>query len=165
MQTSRHSTCHCPGSIAPDFSRRGFLQRTSAGFGWLALSSLFARTASAAPGAHFAAKAKNIIFCFMDGGPSHVDTFDPKPMLKQHEGKAIGAVFNPGAFTHTSVALHDAIKGTGLPVIETHISNVFAREAFRHHSYVSPVAVGVIAGLGVQGYALAIQALAHRAAK
>ena len=91
MQNSRHSTCHCPGSIAPDFSRRGFLQRTSAGFGWLALSSLFARTASAAPGAHFAAKAKNIIFCFMDGGPSHVDTFDPKPMLKQHEGKAIGA--------------------------------------------------------------------------
>ena len=91
MQTLRHSSCHCPGSIAPDFSRRGFLQRTSAGFGWLALSSLFARTASAAPGAHFAAKAKNIIFCFMDGGPSHVDTFDPKPMLKQHEGKAIGA--------------------------------------------------------------------------
>jgi hypothetical protein len=91
MQNSRHSTCHCPGSIAPDFSRRGFLQRTSAGFGWLALSSLFARRASAAPGAHFAAKAKNIIFCFMDGGPSHVDTFDPKPMLKQHEGKAIGA--------------------------------------------------------------------------
>jgi hypothetical protein len=91
MQTSRHSTCHCPGSIAPDFSRRGFLQCTSAGFGWLALSSLFARTASAAPGAHFAAKAKNIIFCFMDGGPSHVDTFDPKPMLKKHEGTAIGA--------------------------------------------------------------------------
>jgi 3-dehydroquinate dehydratase-2 len=81
------------------------------------------------------------------------------------QGKAVGAVFNPGAFTHTSVALHDAIKGTGLPVIETHISNVFAREAFRHHSYVSPVAVGVIAGLGVQGYALAIQALAHRASK
>ena len=91
MQTLRHSSCHCPGSIAPDFSRRGFLQRTSAGFGWLALSSLFARTASAAPGAHFAAKVKNIIFCFMDGGPSHVDTFDPKPMLKQHEGTAIGA--------------------------------------------------------------------------
>jgi hypothetical protein len=91
MQTLRHSSCHCTGSIAPDFSRRGFLQRTSAGFGWLALSSLFSRTASAAPGAHFAAKAKNIIFCFMDGGPSHVDTFDPKPMLKQHEGKAIGA--------------------------------------------------------------------------
>ena len=81
------------------------------------------------------------------------------------QGKAIGAVFNPGAFTHTSVALHDAIKGTGLPVVETHISNVFAREVFRHHSYVSPVAVGVIAGLGIHGYALAIQALAHRASK
>ncbi len=80
-------------------------------------------------------------------------------------GKALGAVFNPGAFTHTSVALHDAVKGTGLPVIETHISNVFAREAFRHHSYLSPVAVGVIAGLGIQGYALAIQALAHRQPK
>jgi 3-dehydroquinate dehydratase-2 len=61
--------------------------------------------------------------------------------------------------------LHDAIKGTGLPVVETHISNVFAREAFRHHSFVSPVAVGVIAGLGIQGYALAIQALAHRVSK
>ena len=91
MQTSRYSTCHCPGSIAPDFSRRGFLQCTSAGFGWLALNSLFERTAIAAPGSHFPAKAKNIIFCFMDGGPSHVDTFDPKPMLKQHEGKVIGA--------------------------------------------------------------------------
>ena len=73
------------------FSRRDILANAAAGFGWLALSSLFARTASAAPGAHFAAKAKNIIFCFMDGGPSHVDTFDPKPMLKRHEGKAIGA--------------------------------------------------------------------------
>jgi len=68
-------------------------------------------------------------------------------------------VFNPGAFTHTSVALHDAIKGTGLPVVEIHISNVHAREAFRHHSYVSPVAKGVVVGLGIQGYALAIQGL------
>ena len=90
MQTSRHSSSHCPGGIAPDFSRRGFLQCTSAGFGWLALNSLFAPTGNAALGAHFPPKAKNIIFCFMDGGPSHVDTFDPKPMLKQQEGKAIG---------------------------------------------------------------------------
>ena len=75
------------------------------------------------------------------------------------EGVAIGAVFNPGAFTHTSIALHDAIKGTGLPVVEIHISNVHAREAFRHHSYVSSVARGVVVGLGVQGYALAIQGL------
>lgn len=75
------------------------------------------------------------------------------------EGVALGAVFNPGALTHTSIALHDAIKGTGLPVVEIHISNVHAREAFRHHSYVSSVAKGVVVGLGVQGYALAIQGL------
>lgn len=77
-------------------------------------------------------------------------------------GQALGAVFNPGGFTHTSVALHDAIKGTGLPVVEVHISNVHAREAFRHHSYVSPVALGVVAGLGIHGYALAIQGLVHQ---
>lgn len=77
-------------------------------------------------------------------------------------GKVLGAVFNPGAFTHTSVALHDAIKGTGLPVVEVHISNVHAREAFRHHSYVSPVAVGTVVGLGIQGYALAIQGLVSK---
>jgi 3-dehydroquinate dehydratase-2 len=75
------------------------------------------------------------------------------------EGVALGAVFNPGAFTHTSIALHDAIKGTGLPVVEIHISTVHAREAFRQHSYVSSVAKGVVVGLGVQGYALAIQGL------
>jgi 3-dehydroquinate dehydratase II len=77
-------------------------------------------------------------------------------------GQSIGAVFNPGAFTHTSVALHDAIKGTGLPVVEVHISNIHAREAFRHHSYISPVALGVVAGLGIQGYALAIQGLIQK---
>ena len=76
--------------------------------------------------------------------------------------KAGGIVLNPGAYTHTSVALHDAIRGTGLPVIEVHLSNIFAREPFRHHSYVSPVAVGVICGLGPQGYTLALDALAVR---
>ncbi len=74
-------------------------------------------------------------------------------------GELLGAVFNPGALTHTSVALHDAIKGTGLPVVEVHISNVHAREAFRHHSFISPVAAGVVVGLGIQGYVLAIQGL------
>jgi 3-dehydroquinate dehydratase-2 len=74
-------------------------------------------------------------------------------------GQSIGAVFNPGAFTHTSVALHDAIEGASLPLIECHISNVHKREAFRHHSFVSPVASGIIVGFGVYGYVLAIQGL------
>jgi len=72
---------------------------------------------------------------------------------------AKGIVINPGAYTHTSVALQDAIRAVGLPVIEIHLSNIFAREPFRHHSYVSPVAAGVICGLGPQGYRLALEAL------
>ena len=71
----------------------------------------------------------------------------------------IGVVFNAGAYTHTSVALHDAIKGANVPVIELHISNVHAREPFRHQSWLSPAASGIIVGFGVQGYALAIAGL------
>ncbi len=78
----------------------------------------------------------------------------------QSQGLLAGVVFNAGAYTHTSVALHDAIRGTGVVVIELHISNVHAREAFRHHSYISPVAKSVMAGFGVQGYGLAIAGLA-----
>lgn len=78
-------------------------------------------------------------------------------------GQLAGVVFNAGAYTHTSVALHDAIKGAGVPVIEVHISNVHAREAFRHHSYLSPVAAGIVVGFGVEGYALAIEGLVRRA--
>lgn len=74
-------------------------------------------------------------------------------------GTALGVVLNAAAYTHTSVALHDAIKGAAVPVIELHLSNVHAREAFRHHSYIAPVARGCIVGLGVRGYLLAIQAL------
>lgn len=74
-------------------------------------------------------------------------------------GRMLGVVMNPGAFTHTSVALHDAIKGASVPLIELHISNVHARESFRHHSYISPAARGIIVGLGVKGYPLAIEAL------
>ncbi|UTW47757.1 type II 3-dehydroquinate dehydratase [Bacterioplanoides sp. SCSIO 12839] len=67
-------------------------------------------------------------------------------------------IINPAAFTHTSVAIRDALAGVAIPFIEIHISNVHARETFRHHSYLSDIAVGVICGLGVQGYDLALQA-------
>jgi 3-dehydroquinate dehydratase-2 len=77
-------------------------------------------------------------------------------------GTMAGVVLNPGAYTHTSVALHDAIKGANATVIELHISNVHAREPFRHHSYFSDVAVGTIVGLGSRGYSLALAyALEH----
>ena len=75
-------------------------------------------------------------------------------------GELAGVVFNAGAYTHTSIALHDAVKGTGVTLIELHISNVHAREAFRHHSYLSSVARAVLCGFGVAGYALAIDGLA-----
>ena len=78
------------------------------------------------------------------------------------KGELAGAVFNAGAYTHTSVALHDAIKGSGLPVIEVHISNVHAREAFRHHSYLSPAAAGIVVGFGVDGYVLGIEGLVRK---
>jgi 3-dehydroquinate dehydratase-2 len=73
--------------------------------------------------------------------------------------KAEGIVINPGGYTHTSVALHDAIRAIGKPVIEVHLSNIFAREPFRHHSYISPVAAGIVCGLGPAGYVLALEAL------
>ncbi len=76
------------------------------------------------------------------------------------QGELAGVVLNAGAYTHTSVALLDAIKGTGITLIELHISNVFARESFRHHSWISPAARAVMCGFGVQGYALAIDGLA-----
>jgi 3-dehydroquinate dehydratase-2 len=76
-------------------------------------------------------------------------------------GRCIGAVLNAGALTHTSLALRDAIEGASVPVIEVHISNVHAREEFRHHSYISAVARGIVVGFGVAGYPLAIEGL-HR---
>jgi 3-dehydroquinate dehydratase-2 len=79
-------------------------------------------------------------------------------------GSLLGVVFNAGAYTHTSLALHDAVKGTGVPMVEVHISNVHAREPVRHHSYLSPAAAGIVVGFGIDGYALAIEGLARRAA-
>ncbi len=85
-----------------------------------------------------------------------------------HQGKKDGVafvIFNPGAFTHTSIALRDALLGTGLPFIEVHLSNTHAREAFRHHSYFSDIAVGVILGLGAYGYEAALRAAARQLAR
>jgi 3-dehydroquinate dehydratase-2 len=83
--------------------------------------------------------------------------------VRHRAGDLIGVVMNPGAFTHTSIALHDAIKGTGIPLIEVHISNVHARESFRHHSYISPAAAGIVVGFGIEGYVLAIEGLVRKA--
>jgi len=77
-----------------------------------------------------------------------------------HARKAAGIVINAGAYTHTSIAIRDAITAVALPVIEVHISNVFARESFRHQSHIAPVAKASLCGFGVIGYALAIDGLA-----
>jgi 3-dehydroquinate dehydratase II len=85
-----------------------------------------------------------------------------------HRAKADAVDFviiNPGAFTHTSIALRDALLGTALPFIEVHLSNTQAREAFRRHSYFSDIAVGVICGLGAYGYEVAVRAAAQRLAR
>ncbi|WP_058492868.1 type II 3-dehydroquinate dehydratase [Legionella worsleiensis] len=68
-------------------------------------------------------------------------------------------IINPAAYTHTSIALRDALTGVAIPFIEVHISNIYTREAFRHHSYFSDIATGVICGLGTQGYLLALKAI------
>ncbi len=81
-----------------------------------------------------------------------------------HAAKGVSdfILINPAAYTHTSVALRDALAGIAIPFIEVHISNVHARESFRHHSYLSDIAVGVICGLGYQGYELALTAAFHQ---
>jgi 3-dehydroquinate dehydratase II len=70
-------------------------------------------------------------------------------------------IFNPAGFTHTSIALRDAILATNIPLIEVHLSNIYKRESFRHHSYFADIAVGSITGLGVRGYFLALDAASH----
>jgi 3-dehydroquinate dehydratase-2 len=84
--------------------------------------------------------------------------------IQEARTAADGIILNAGAYSHTSIAIHDAILAAGVPVIEVHVSNIHVRESFRHHSYVSRVAAGVIVGLGTDGYEFALQALARRVA-
>lgn len=79
--------------------------------------------------------------------------------IQAARGTADGIVINPGGYTHTSIAIPDALAAVGLPVVELHLSNIFRREPWRHHSYVSAVARGLICGLGPQGYLLALDAI------
>jgi len=81
--------------------------------------------------------------------------------VQECRGRAAGIVINPAGYTTTSIGLMDALLAVGLPVIEVHITNIHRREEFRHHSFVSKAATGVIAGLGTQGYALGLQAMAR----
>lgn len=97
---------------------------------------------------------------------------DVRAMQSNHEGALIDAIqsaredcqaiiINPAAYTHTSIALRDALTAVQVPVAEVHLSNVHGRESFRHHSYISPIASFVIAGCGIQGYQFAVQRLAN----
>lgn len=85
--------------------------------------------------------------------------------IQRAMGNVDGIVINPGAYTHTSIAIRDAIASTGIPTVEVHISNIFKREDFRKLSYVSGVAVGVISGLGVDSYLLGLRALVNHLKK
>ncbi|MGE4063969.1 MAG: type II 3-dehydroquinate dehydratase [Rhodospirillaceae bacterium] len=81
--------------------------------------------------------------------------------IQEARGSAAGIIINAAAYTHTSIAILDALLASDLPVIEVHLSNIYKREEFRHHSYVSRAATGVICGFGAQGYELAVDAMAH----
>jgi len=84
--------------------------------------------------------------------------------IHEARGQTDGIIINAGAFTHTSIAVRDALASVALPVAEVHLSNLYKREEFRHLSFIAPVAVGLIAGFGITGYALAVEALHHHLA-
>jgi 3-dehydroquinate dehydratase-2 len=108
--------------------------------------------------ADLAARAKELdveIECFQSNHEGEL-----VDRIQEAMGSAAGILINPAGFTHSSVALRDALSAVSLPVIEIHLSNVYAREAFRQHSYISPIAMGVISGLGGHGYLLALDAMA-----
>lgn len=82
-------------------------------------------------------------------------------IIGNHIDWADGILINPAAYTHTSIAIRDALTTVGVPVVEVHLSNIYAREEFRHHSYISGVAAGVVGGFGAYSYILALQAMIH----
>lgn len=100
------------------------------------------------------------ISCFQSNSEGDIVT-----RIQQARGETDFIIINAGAYTHTSVAIRDAISGVGIPFVEIHISNVHAREAFRHHSYLSDKAIGVIVGLGTYGYEAALRFLSRQPAK
>jgi 3-dehydroquinate dehydratase-2 len=119
--------------------------------------AIYGRTTLAEIDAELAARAKEQgaqVECFQS---NHEGALIDK--VQEAQGSAAGILVNPGGLTHTSVALRDALAATGLPVVEVHLSNVHAREEFRRHSFVSPIARGVIAGFGAQSYFLGLTAL------
>ncbi|BAU66577.1 3-dehydroquinate dehydratase [Stanieria sp. NIES-3757] len=81
--------------------------------------------------------------------------------IHQAREESQGILINAGAYTHTSVAIRDALAGVKLPTVEVHLSNIYQREAFRHHSYIAPIAIGQISGFGAESYRLGLQALVH----
>jgi 3-dehydroquinate dehydratase II len=105
-----------------------------------------------------AAKLGVELACFQS---NHEGAIVDRIQAARLEGVA-GIVINPGAYTHTSVAIRDAFAGTSIPFAEIHISNVHAREPFRHHSYLSELAAGIVIGMGVEGYRLALQGLVKK---
>jgi 3-dehydroquinate dehydratase-2 len=100
--------------------------------------------------------------------PVEIDAFQSNhegvliDVIQERGRSAAGIIINPGGLTHTSVALRDALAMTDAPIVEVHLTNIHAREEFRHRSFIAPIALGQIAGLGAQGYLLAFQALVAR---
>ena len=119
---------------------------------------IYGRTTLAAIGKMAAARAKGLGLTTVFRQSNHEGEL--VEWIQEARTKAAGVVINAGAYTHTSVALHDARRALDCPIVEVHLSNTFAREKFRHRSHISPVATGLIVGFGANSYILAVDAIA-----